>query len=125
MLSSFSLHRSKDLPLLPDSVPEIYNSLIRDLLRRSPSNRLSAEEAATICQLLLWAPSAWYKNSQRSPGKQEILQWLLTLTTKILCESRFSNSGQALNEYQLVATFLARLNLATVKNGLAWIKSNY
>ena len=63
--------------------------------------------AATICQLLLWAPSSWYRGGEcRPPGRgecgrwgenyvcvfkgtQDILQWLLTMTTKVVCESRF------------------------------------
>jgi hypothetical protein len=44
-------------------------------------------QAATTCQLLLWAPSHWYREA-RKVNRQQILQWLLTMTTKVLCESR-------------------------------------
>jgi PTEN induced putative kinase 1 len=116
---------SRDLPDLSKSdAPDVMTRLVHDLLRRNPYNRLSAELAATICQLLLWAPSAWYRGN-RKPSKQDILQWSLTMTTKVLCESRFSNSGAALNEYQMVATFLRRLSLPRVEEGIKWIQNNY
>merc|ERR1712001_271436 len=67
-----------DLPGVPDA-PEVVTRLLHDMLRRSPNNRLSAELAATICQLLLWAPSSWCKGG-RNPITQEILEWSLTLT---------------------------------------------
>lgn len=121
----FNMHyKSKELPSLPDEVPDIVNNLVRDLLRRHPKNRLSAELAATISQLILWAPSTWAKSNGRVPSTQDVLQWLLTLTTKILCESRFANDGKALREYQLVATFLSRMSVSRVKEALQWMKNN-
>ncbi|XP_059093960.1 serine/threonine-protein kinase Pink1, mitochondrial-like [Tigriopus californicus] len=117
-------YKSKQLPSLPEDIPDIVNNLVRDLLRRNPKNRLSAELAATISQLILWAPSTWAKANGRIPNTQDVLQWLLTLTTKILCESRFANDGKALREYQLVATFLSRMSLSRVKEALQWMKNN-
>ena len=118
-------YKSKYLPMLSnEEVPTLVSELLRDLLRRDPGNRVSAELAATVCQLLLWAPGSWTKSSKsggKKPNSQEILQWSLTITTKVLCESRFSNAGKALREYQLVATFLARLSVRKVKEALNWI----
>ena len=111
----------RDLPPIPDA-PEVITRLVHDMLRRNPNNRLSAELAATICQLLLWAPSSWCKTSVST---QEILQWALTLTTKVLCESRFPNSGAPLQEYQMVATFLRRMSLKRIKEAVSWIQNNY
>ncbi len=109
-----------------DSVPDVMTRLVHDLLRRNPNNRLSAELAATVCQLLLWAPSSWYRGeTARKPSSQEILQWALTLATKVICESRYSNSGAALNEYQMVATLLRRLSLQRVKEAIQWLQNNY
>jgi len=73
---------------MPDHVPPLVRELALALLSRQPEHRPSARQAATTCQLLLWAPSHWY----RQPGKvhrQQVLQWLLTMTTKVLCESRY------------------------------------
>jgi PTEN induced putative kinase 1 len=112
----------KDLPLLKNyELPEVVHSLVKSMLHRNPSKRLSAEEAATICQLLLWAPKSWTVNSSL-PSSQDILQWSLTMTTKVLYESRFSNATSAHREYQLVATFLSRLTVANVKSALKWIR---
>ena len=61
---------SGDLPGVPHA-PEVITRLLHDMLRRSPNNRLSAELAATICQLLLWAPSSWCKGG-RNPNTQEV-----------------------------------------------------
>ena len=78
--------------------------------------------AATICQLLLWAPSCWYSGRHRNPpGIQDILQWLFTMITKVVCECRWGNTAGALLEYQLVATFLATMNMQQVKTALNWI----
>ena len=118
-------YKSKHLPMLTDpEAPVLISELLRDLLRRDPGNRVSAELAATVCQLLLWAPGSWVRNSKsggKKPNSSEILEWLLTITTKVLCESRFSNAGKALKEYQIVSTFLARLSMKRVKEALNWI----
>lgn len=83
----------------------------------------------------------------------KILQWLLCLTTKVLCEGRqimiFNDKNLSLNnsnvsgppmfqrsistsvcgrrtmpEYQLIANFLTRVSLAKVHEGLKWIRKN-
>ena len=146
-----------DIPSLPPNVPPIVAKLISEMLTRSPSRRISAKQAANICQLLLWAPTPWtassdegYKtfygnfefdgcdgvslprerNEFHCYSTQNILQWLLTLTTKVLYEARFSktpNEGKKKgsdDEYQLVATFLGRINLQEIKSALKWIQQN-
>ena len=125
------------------------------MLEVNPSKRMSAKDAANICQLLLWAPSSWTKignqrnkrssvfsrKYNRSESKSDslmeeksthdILQWLLTLTTKIIYEARFpkpfdkkENRKCQLDgyEYQLVATFLSRIELHDIKSSLNWIQ---
>lgn len=110
-----------DLPELPGHVPPLVRELVAALLSRQPDQRPSPRQAATICQLLLWAPSHWYRQPART-NRQQILQWLLTMTTKVLCESRWGNSQSALQEYQLVATFLATLSLQDIMVALDWIQ---
>jgi hypothetical protein len=45
------------------------------MLHRQPSKRMSAELAATVCQLYLWAPRSWIDPESPSyPNTQDILQ---------------------------------------------------
>ncbi|XP_011349569.2 serine/threonine-protein kinase PINK1, mitochondrial [Ooceraea biroi] len=76
------------LPALPDNVPPIISAIIKNALSRSVYKRLDGELAATIMQVYLWAPSSWLKSNGRLPSSNEIMQWLLCLTTKVLCERR-------------------------------------
>ncbi|GLV41630.1 PTEN-induced putative kinase 1 [Carabus blaptoides fortunei] len=76
------------LPALPEDVPAIIKSLVGNMLSRSPRKRLDPEVAANVCQLFLWAPGTWLKPDAKVPSGAEILQWLLCLTTKVLCEGR-------------------------------------
>ncbi len=121
-LTSSNFAWPSDLPALPDHVPHSVSSLVLQLLHPDPRQRPSAELAATICQLLLWAPSSWWEPGSRTTTTASALQWLLAVTTKVMCESRFGNSGKALHEYRLVATFLTRLRLSTVKEAIAWLR---
>ncbi|XP_023345102.1 serine/threonine-protein kinase PINK1, mitochondrial [Eurytemora carolleeae] len=110
-----------DLPELPASAPPLVSRLVYTLLHPNPQYRPTPRQAATICQLLLWSPSLWMKEMKKI-SSQDILQWLLTMTTKVLCESRWGNSESALQEYQLVATFLATLSLPDIRTSIVWIQ---
>ena len=48
--------------------------------------RLDCDVAATVAQLYLWAPSSWLKENYTLPNSNEIIQWLLCLSSKVLCE---------------------------------------
>lgn len=114
----------EDLPELQgDEIPSIVKSLIHALLAKKPSNRLSADEAASICQVLLWAPKSWTALDDFMPRSQEILQWTMAMATKVIYEYKFSNSAGARAEYELVLTFLSRLTIDGIKRTLSWIKS--
>jgi len=82
------------------------------------------------------------------------MQWLLCLTTKVLCEGRKENlllsyeshvdtkhdinrhnayksthskhfyGRRTMPEYQLIASFLSRVTLTNIKNALKWIQRN-
>ena len=107
------------LPPLPHTAPWLVSRLVTYMLARRPTDRPTPRVAATICQLLLWAPSSWYK-----VGTQDILQWLLNMTTKVLCESRWGNTAGALLEYQLVATFLTSMSMGDIRSALYWIQEH-
>ncbi len=109
-----------DLPMLSEQAPLILHHLVRAMLEIKPSKRLSADEAANICQVLLWAPRSWTQGNF-CPSSQDILQWTMTVATKVIYECKFSNSKAANAEYELVLTFLARLTIQKVKKALSWI----
>ena len=81
-------YTENELPALPDNLPPIINAVIKNSLLRSVYKRLDIELATTIIQLYLWAPSSWLKREGYLPSSNEIMQWLLCLTTKVLCEGR-------------------------------------
>ncbi|XP_034944252.1 serine/threonine-protein kinase PINK1, mitochondrial [Chelonus insularis] len=140
-----------ELPALPENTPSIISSLVKNILSRNLYKRLTAEMAATVIQLYLWAPSSWLHKNKK-PSSDEILQWLLCLTTKVLCEGREfeilqstttsdtskqsqrnnyqrmistrGNGRRTMPEYQLIANFLGRVSLYNVQEGLRWIYKN-
>lgn len=148
-------YTDKDLPPLPSNVPTIISALVRNMLSKSTYKRVSTELAATIMQLYLWAPSTWFQGAgSKLPSNNEVMQWLLCLTTKILCEGRNSgfvlpdvlnetdavgiisqnsygsslsirSSGRrTMPEYQLIASFLSRVTLGNVRDALKWIQKH-
>ncbi|KAJ1524531.1 hypothetical protein ONE63_011023 [Megalurothrips usitatus] len=141
-----SSYTEADLPSLPENVPPIISRLVSEMLSRNPSKRISAELAATVCQLYLWAPSSWTQIGNKSPlpTSSEVLQWLLCLTTKVLCEGRRISSAKfmvdesdgpsfpAANpdiahtspEYRLVESFLRRIKLSVVRDALQWMNQS-
>ncbi|XP_050492628.1 serine/threonine-protein kinase Pink1, mitochondrial [Bombus huntii] len=147
-------YKETDLQPLPNHMPTIISALIKNLLSRSLYKRLDAETAATIVQLHLWAPSTWFRSEWKLPSTNEIMQWLLCLTTKVLCEGRnsmlqlpevlenenvqedrkqnsynrsFSTKScgrRTMPEYQLIASFLGRVTLGNIRTALKWIQQN-
>ncbi|KAK3870312.1 hypothetical protein Pcinc_024466 [Petrolisthes cinctipes] len=142
-------YKESQLPRLSKKAPPAVRHLVHDLLRRNPRNRPSPAVAATLCQLLLWAPSKWLsRHALTLPTHTEIMQWLLCLTTKVLCEARLSSNkdrhsrvsegkkkrdeddnvrtsssvdrqgGQL--EYELVSTFLGRVNYSDIIQAIKW-----
>lgn len=61
----------------------------------------------------------------------QILQWLLSLTTKIMCEGRPQiglnvyrpSGGRAYVEYLLICSFLVRARLRRIRGALNWIQN--
>ena len=125
-------YQENQLPTLPHDVPQIIKVLVRNILKRNPKKRLTPEIAANVIQLFLWAPSAWL-NSKKIPSSAEILQWLLCLTTKVLCEGRLYNltctdgggnrkaGRRTYPEYLLIASFLRRAKLSNIRESLIFI----
>lgn len=136
---TFSLRNSDykddDLPALSEECPSLVQQLVYNILSPNPSKRVSPDIAANILQLYLWAPSQWLKTGGM-PNSPEILQWLLSLTTKLMCESK-SATDFSLNssiqyqqagrrtyvEYLLICSFLSRARLRRIRGALNWIQS--
>lgn len=61
----------------------------------------------------------------------QILQWLLSLTTKVLCEGGLASyniefmqkNRRTYTEYILISTFLARAKLRDIRQAINWIQS--
>ncbi|EDV92086.1 serine/threonine-protein kinase Pink1, mitochondrial [Drosophila grimshawi] len=125
-------YRHEQLPPLCDACPPLLQQLIHNILNPNPSKRISPDIAANVLQLFLWAPSKWLK-SGGMPNSPEILQWLLSLTTKIMCEGRPNGHGiaqqsggggrHAYVEYMLICSFLVRARLRRIRGALNWIQN--
>ncbi|XP_045138409.1 serine/threonine-protein kinase Pink1, mitochondrial-like isoform X2 [Portunus trituberculatus] len=134
-------YKESHLPRLPRTAPPWIRHLTADILRRNPRTRPTVNVAATLCQLMLWAPSKWLnRHSLSLPTHTEVTQWLLCLATKVLCEARLPhvhastqrerkrNAGLEGNadhqgsqlEYQLVSTFLGRVHYVDIIQAIKW-----
>ncbi|XP_005180031.1 serine/threonine-protein kinase Pink1, mitochondrial-like [Musca domestica] len=125
-------YKDEDLPQLSEECPTLVQQLIYNILSPNPSKRVSPDIAANVMQLFLWAPSKWLKVGGM-PNSAEILQWLLSLTTKIMCEAnskpvphlgQYQQTGRRTYvEYLLICSFLARARLRRIRGALNWIQS--
>ncbi|XP_055910372.1 serine/threonine-protein kinase Pink1, mitochondrial [Eupeodes corollae] len=122
-------YKETDLPKLTDECPYIVQQLIYNILNPNPTKRVSPDIAANVMQLFLWAPSSWLK-AGGMPSSPEVLQWLLSLTTKCICEGRlqgndvsFQNGRRTFVEYLLICSFLARARLRRIRGALSWIQN--
>lgn len=128
-------YKDDDLPPLRSMIPLIVRKLVANILQRNPNKRLSPDVAANVMQLFLWAPSTWLKSTM-NVSSPEILQWLLSLTTKVLYEAKLSNveraeasdssctiqSNRTHTEYFLLTSFLIRAQLQHIRSALGWIQ---
>jgi serine/threonine protein kinase len=113
-------YEEKDLPEL-EAMSPLTKKLMIGLLKRNPSERLSAEMAATICHLYLWCPTVWLLPQGEKVSDSEIIQWLLTLTTKVLCSS---STDSARLEFSVIRVLLKRIRFNEVRAALDWIHSS-
>lgn len=131
-------YSESELPTLGTDVPAIVRQLVENILQRNPRHRLGPDVAANVMQLFLWAPSAWLR-PHGQPNSTEILQWLLSLTTKVLCDGGRAAGGiqtkftanafgyqmgrRTYTEYLLISSFLMRARLDAVRTALSWIQT--
>lgn len=132
-------YRDAELPPLRNhEVPSLVVRLVENILHRNPTKRLTPDIAANVMQLFLWAPSGWLRAGCKT-SSTEILQWLLSLTTKVLCDGRIRPNVDAdatkadafgyqigrrtYTEYLLISSFLARAHLHRIRDALDWIQA--
>lgn len=128
-------YTESDLPALGNDVPYIVQQLVENLLQRNPRRRLTPDVAANVMQLFLWAPSAWLRPNG-NPTSTEVLQWLLSLTTKVFCDGRaaadvkftanafgYQMGRRTYTEYLLISSFLVRARLESVRAAMSWIQN--
>lgn len=122
-------YKENDLPKLTNECPYIVQQLIYNILNPNPAKRISPDVAANVMQLFLWAPSSWLKIGGM-PASSEILQWLLSLATKCICEGRsqinelsFKNGRRTFVEYLIISSFLARSRLRRIRGAITWIQN--
>ena len=65
------------------------STLLRSALSARPRDRPRPRLVATVLHLLLWSPSHWHQQGGGMVSNQDILQWLLTMATKVICECRW------------------------------------
>lgn len=136
-----STYQDEELPPLSENVPLLVRKLITNILHRNPNHRLAPDIAANVMQLFLWAPSSWLK-PMATVNSPEILQWLLSLTTKVLYEARLGGIGttkrdpsdkfglrhiesnRTQTEYWLLSSFLIRSQLQQIRSALDWIQQS-
>jgi len=110
-------YQETDLNPISGEIPVTIRNLVNALLRRNANERISAQEAAIVCHLHLWAPSSWL-STENTPDDDEIMQWLVTLTTKALCH------GSDEVEYRMIQNFLRRIKFRDVRSAVMWLKNN-
>ncbi|KAJ6634748.1 Serine/threonine-protein kinase Pink1, mitochondrial [Pseudolycoriella hygida] len=129
-------YNDSELPILSADVPMIVRRLVSNILQRNPNKRLNPDVAANVMQLFLWAPTSWIRK-ESLPSTSEILQWLLSLSTKILVNDQLMGgihgSGKdafgyqigrrTYTEYLLISSFLMRAHLQYIRSALNWIHS--
>ncbi|KAL8594003.1 hypothetical protein ACOMHN_028989 [Nucella lapillus] len=107
----------QELPKLPDGTPEVVVNLVEGMLKRNPSERLSAATAATCLELFLWGPpevrpiNKQDALSSSSPlwKCKEIAYWLERLTMETVCQRVFGGDVSRL-DLQIKSTFLSRIS---------------
>jgi serine/threonine protein kinase len=80
-------YEEKDLPALPEHVPNEIQNAVYSLLKRNPSERPSPVSAANALHLWLWAPVE-VKNSH--PSDLLFRRWLITTAACVTIRSTFA-----------------------------------
>ncbi|KFW84987.1 hypothetical protein N305_00848, partial [Manacus vitellinus] len=112
-------YQEDQLPLLPDHVPLEVKQVIKMLLQRDPSKRLSARVAANVLHLSLWGDSVV---ASRTLKPDQMIAWLLCQSAATLLTNRLVDKSRV--ETKMKMCFLANLEFedlwAAIFLLLAW-----
>lgn len=114
-------YADKDVPDLIEA-PPVVCALVKQCLKRDPSQRPSPEFATTVLQMLLHAPQTLFSRDNKSP--QHVLQWLCDLAVDALFAARKeeANDRRSINQC-MKRMFLAKVHLHLVLEAIEYIKS--
>ncbi|XP_014737238.1 PREDICTED: serine/threonine-protein kinase PINK1, mitochondrial [Sturnus vulgaris] len=112
-------YQEDQLPSLPDHVPLEVRQVIKMLLQRDPSKRLSARVAANVLHLSLWGDSFV---TSKTLKPDQMIAWLLCQSAATLLTNRLAEKSQV--ETKMKMCFLANLEFedlwAAIFLLLAW-----
>ncbi|NXC49650.1 PINK1 kinase, partial [Penelope pileata] len=98
-------YREEQLPGLPDGVPCEVTQVVRGLLRRDPSKRLSARVAANVLHLSLWGESVL---APEALEPDQMISWLLCQSAAALLMDGLVDKNSV--ETKMKICFLANLD---------------
>ncbi|OXB77291.1 UNVERIFIED_CONTAM: hypothetical protein H355_002283 [Colinus virginianus] len=98
-------YREEELPSLPDGVPCEVKQVIRMLLRRDPSKRLSARVAANVLHLSLWGENILASEALKP---DQMTAWLLCQSAATLLMDGLVDKSRV--ETKMKMCFLANLD---------------
>lgn len=115
-------YSNSNLPTLPPEHPSVLNKLVKSMLDRETKSRISATEAADVCQVLLHAPSNWLeKKLSDMPTDQEMIVWILALGGVTLYNQNSKVSEINPIEQLLRTLYMSRINFDGLKRTLSYI----
>lgn len=111
-------YQEKQLPPLPNHVPNDVQLVISLLLRRNPHKRPSARVAANMLHLSLWGRKALA--SQNSASMRKLADWLLCQSAVVLLQGCGGPSGNRV-EAELQRSFLSNLELEDLRAAVGFL----
>ncbi|KAL9988815.1 hypothetical protein ACROYT_G003303 [Oculina patagonica] len=103
-------YQDEQLPMLTQA-PTGARRVVSLLLRRDPSERITADIAVTMLTLVLWAPPAWLHSNHVSVT--DINRWLIGLSVKMLV-----HKGEWTLEDEVLHRFLCRVSAEEITDAL-------
>lgn len=110
-------YRESDLPDPPRGAPPVVRDLVRDVLRRDPSQRPAPALAATVCQVLLHAPVSFSLLLGKKKRTREVVRWLCLFAAQTALKAARDPAAAS-----LALTFLARVDVAVLLEALQYVE---
>lgn len=110
-------YQDEQLPLLEHAQSGVKKVVTR-LLKRDPSERITADMATVMLALILWAPAEWLQPNSHV-AVIDINRWLIGLSFRVLTSTRTFTS-----EDQVLCRFLCRADGEDVMDALDLLKED-